>query len=236
MRSSNSDLSCTISVAVEEQHVLPYLPTVETPGYKLASPRAFQVLVALLDHARRFPSRPAPAKSPASDVPTSPPTAGANGQVAASTPVTPKPAKPKPTKERRRAPKKPKQPCSNGSAIPITPGLESQWTVTGLAHACGCNRNTAGAVLSELVALGWIRKSIGRHSGGEYSGFWFRLLVPPSTLTTTAQHLYQSRADEAEFRLRERRERLKESITDDRDDDAGSAPASLLDSPVKEVI
>jgi hypothetical protein len=45
----------------EEQDIFRYIPTAETPGFKRASPRAFQVLVVLLGHAIRFPTRLVPA-------------------------------------------------------------------------------------------------------------------------------------------------------------------------------
>ena len=147
-----------------------FFPTPNTPGFALASPRAFQVLMALYAHAvgHRLGSEVDSAEPPSDD----------------------------------------------GRSIPSIDHeacLEAEWTLDQLARVCGCHRNVAGGTLAELVDLGWIRKSLARHKGGEFSGFHYRLLVPPTTLNNTARHRYQQKIEEAEMRLRERSQRINES-------------------------
>lgn len=239
MRTSYLSSDCSLdeqgNLPAAEESIIRYLPTPETPGFKLASRRVFQVFLALLDHAIRFggpqlppQSNPASVDSSASTPRQSEPHSENLGEVAkdssASNTAVSIPKKRRQVKRTRTSKSRAK-----ANAIPETPGLEAKWTVDLLAHACGCNRNTAGATLKELVILGWIRKSIGRHSGGEYSGFWYRLLIPPTELTTTAEHLYNSRADEAEVRLRQQRQRIEELITPRDEDDLPAKFATQAD-------
>lgn len=163
-------------------------PTPDTPGFALASTRAFQVWLALYFHA--FDNRLVKALKP---------------QIAPENLAV----------------------LDDGRSVPSlheADFLEAEWSVEQLARACGCHRNAASDALKELADLGWIRKSLVRHKGGEFSGFWYRLLVPPTTLTITARHRYQQRLEEAEERLRERGQRIGESagMVQDDCDQSGS--------------
>lgn len=190
---------------------LDYLPTPQTPGFGLASPRIFQVLMALVHHAIKFGTAPEPSSVNPSSTrrpkvkPLSP---GADKNGESTKPSQPKAKRPRQA-NRRRPSKKPEEGGSKAQA----PILQAAFTVGQLARACGCNRNTAGAALKELVILGWISKSRERHSGGEFGGFRYRLCVPPTVLTKAAAHLYTSRLDQSEDRLDQLRQRIKDSAT-----------------------
>ena len=58
---------------------------------------------------------------------------------------------------------------------PLT--LSSHWTVAGLAHALGVNRDTAGKVLQDLVEGGWLRREDSRNRG-QYGGIDFCFTTP----------------------------------------------------------
>ncbi len=141
-------------------NVLCYLPKPGTPGFNLASPRIFQVLIALLQHAIRFG---VPRASLTVD------SCGSETVHAVAGPAECEESEPHSSIEPRAT----KREEIHGDRVTA---LQAVWTVGALARACGCNRNTAGAALQELVVLGWISKSRERHVGGEFGGFRYRLL------------------------------------------------------------
>jgi hypothetical protein len=55
--------------------------------------------------------------------------------------------------------------------------LGATWTVAGLAHATGVNRDTAGKALAELAAGGWVRRADPRNRG-QFRGIDYYLCVP----------------------------------------------------------
>ena len=55
--------------------------------------------------------------------------------------------------------------------------LASRWTVAGLGHAMGVNRDTAGKSLHELVEGGWVRREDPRKMG-QFGGIDYSLSVP----------------------------------------------------------
>jgi hypothetical protein len=59
--------------------------------------------------------------------------------------------------------------------------LASRWTVAGLGHAMGVNRDTAGKALHELVEGGWVRREDPRKTG-QFGGIDY-VLVMPTTVT-----------------------------------------------------
>jgi predicted transcriptional regulator len=219
---------------MRQSDVLGYLPKPHTPGFNLATPKVFQVHMALLQHAIQFdtvsPSHTA-SSATNSKARRSSGNAEKNGEVAAA--LKSAAPKPKSTKKPRRAKSpRPSKVGTDRGTVPQVPGLEAIWTVGQLAHACGFNRNTAGAALKELVILGWIKKSRERHSGGEFGGFRYRLVVPPNELTTTAAHLYNSRLEQTEDRLDQMRQRIIEPATPHEEpDDGGSTSASPAEEP-----
>jgi predicted transcriptional regulator len=87
-------------------------------------------------------------------------------------------------------------------AILAVKELSAFWTVGGLAHALGVNRNTAGAALQELVDYGWVRKSQGRHAGGQFRGFAYALRAP-SALTEQARFKIHKRLKKKGVEYRE---------------------------------
>ena len=57
--------------------------------------------------------------------------------------------------------------------------LTAHWTVAGLGHALGVNRDTAGKALQELVEGGWVRREDPRNKG-QFGGIDFYLTTPTS--------------------------------------------------------
>ena len=57
--------------------------------------------------------------------------------------------------------------------------LIAHWTVAGLGHALGVNRDTAGKALQELVEGGWVRREDPRNKG-QFGGIDFYLTTPTS--------------------------------------------------------
>ena len=57
--------------------------------------------------------------------------------------------------------------------------LSAHWTVAGLGHAMGVNRDTAGKALAELVAGGWVRREDPRDRG-QFGGIDYCFTVPSS--------------------------------------------------------
>jgi hypothetical protein len=57
--------------------------------------------------------------------------------------------------------------------------LTAHWTVAGLAHAMGVNRDTAGTALGELMGGGWVRRENPRNKG-QFGGIDYALHVPIS--------------------------------------------------------
>ena len=57
--------------------------------------------------------------------------------------------------------------------------LTAHWTVAGLGHAMGVNRDTAGKALHELVEGGWVRREDPRNKG-QFGGIDYCLTVPAS--------------------------------------------------------
>ena len=89
-------------------------------------------------------------------------------------------------------------------------GLGAQWTVDLLARTCGIGRNAAGAALKELVDLSWLRKSMKRHSGGQFTGFVYVLMPPPHILSEAAQHDTERRSTQKSKKSRSWRKRCAE--------------------------
>jgi len=217
--------------------LLDYLPKPKTPGFDLASPRAFQVLVALLQHASQQSNPPDPSGQSPSKTASSAKSKPSQSSTGTKQPEAAGPANSKPTPKKKRRPAKRSRPSKRkppDCGSPQASAVQAVWTVEEIASVCGCNRNTAGAALKELVALGWIEKAIGRTKGGEYSGFWYALLIPPSELTPTAEHFYTTKVDQTEDRLLQVRKRITNSTTpNERPDDSKptSAPAPAVDEP-----
>ena len=57
--------------------------------------------------------------------------------------------------------------------------LGARWTVAGLAHALGVNRDTAAKGMRELVQGGWVRRQDQRNMG-QFGGLDYSLAVPAS--------------------------------------------------------
>ena len=57
--------------------------------------------------------------------------------------------------------------------------LTAHWTVAGLGHAMGVNRDTAGKALQELVEGGWVRREDPRNKG-QFGGIDFCFTTPTS--------------------------------------------------------
>jgi hypothetical protein len=55
--------------------------------------------------------------------------------------------------------------------------LTAHWTVAGLGHAMGVNRDTAGKALQELVAGGWVRREDPRDKG-QFGGIDYCFTAP----------------------------------------------------------
>ena len=53
----------------------------------------------------------------------------------------------------------------------------AHWTVAGLGHALGVNRDTAGKALAELVAGGWVRRENPRDKG-QFGGIDYCFTIP----------------------------------------------------------
>jgi|GEM_PF-2062524 len=205
-----------------------YLRKPQKPGFGLAAQRVFQVLVALLQHAiehaiESAESQERPWKSDLSS------DAAANAKHATASSASPSKLKTKPSFQAKRT----RQHTSGTTDGRHRPSRElgGVWTVEEVAAACGCNRNTAGAALKELVALGWIIKGVGRASDGEYSGFWYCLVSPPSEPTSTAQHFYTYKVDQTEDRVQQLRQRIEKSLVGHGEVGGGSRDSSATSAP-----
>ncbi len=55
--------------------------------------------------------------------------------------------------------------------------LTAHWTVAGLGHALGVNRDTAGKALQELVEGGWVRREDPRNKG-QFGGIDYCFTIP----------------------------------------------------------
>jgi hypothetical protein len=63
--------------------------------------------------------------------------------------------------------------------------LTAHWTVAGLGHALGVNRDTAGKALQELVEGGWVRREDPRNKG-QFGGIDYCFTIP-TTVTCAAK-------------------------------------------------
>ena len=83
--------------------------------------------------------------------------------------------------------------------------LTAHWTVAGLGHALGVNRDTAGKALAELVAGGWVRREDPRDRG-QFGGIDYSLTVPETTTVAdkkrVAKGLKQRGVEFATYRWR----------------------------------
>jgi hypothetical protein len=55
--------------------------------------------------------------------------------------------------------------------------LVTHWTVAGLAHSMGVNRDTAGKALKELIDGGWVRREDPRNRG-QFGGIDYCFTIP----------------------------------------------------------
>jgi len=95
-----------------------------------------------------------------------------------------------------------------------TKGLYATWTEDLLARVCGIERKTVERCLFELTDLGWIRKSRVRDADGQFAGFSYVLLIPPTTLTDAATNRYRAAIQKKQERLDEDRQRLLQARPD----------------------
>ncbi len=137
-------------------------------------------------------------------------------------------------------------PADPGLAAVAHKDLCGFWTVGGLAYALGVGRNTAGAALQELTDYGWVRKSQGRHAGGQFGGFTYTL-QSPTELTGQARSKIrkQLRKKGVEYRgfegvagrylseteIHRIKDEIEGDLADERDDGPDGQPVPALTTP-----
>ncbi len=159
--------------------------SIDTPGFRLASARVFQVWHALVSHAQEF-GRGIITGHGGNAEPDDHAQEFGHGVVVGG----------------------------DGKNVPVRVGYDSvygEWTVDLLARACGVTRNTASTALWELGILGWVRTDRLRGTDGVYTGFRYWLLPPPAELTAEARRYYTGRAADGLRKVREYRKTIRET-------------------------
>jgi hypothetical protein len=101
-------------------------------------------------------------------------------------------------------------------------GLAAFWSVDQVARMCGVDARTVGRLLAEMRDLGWIRYCSRTHDeNGQFCGMLFVLTIPPTTLTTAAQHRYREEIAQQKQKLDVKAKRVDAGLPPcERDTDA----------------